>query len=51
MVLCTALGMFLRVSRRITLKEVQELEKGSWGARGGALQGNALQGRRPAVPG
>lgn len=44
-VLCTALGMFLRVSRRLTLKEVQELEKGSWGAGRGSAGG-----RRPAVP-
>ena len=45
-VLCTDLGMFLRVSRRITLKEVQELEKGNWGAGRGSAGG-----RRPPVPG
>lgn len=37
-VLCAALGMFLRVSRRITFK-VQELEKGSWGAGRGSAGG------------
>ena len=42
MVLCAALGVFLRVSRRTTLKEVQELEKGSWGAGRGSAGGAHL---------